>query len=485
MNVIFLNSIIIKDIPMRPYGPYLLRHQLEKRGYTAQVIDFCYYFTEDEIVSFVDRFVKPDTVCLGVSTTFLMAKNLQEKICKVVARVKLKHPNLKILLGGPNAHRVTKDVPEAEYVCIGDCEDLLPDLMDHWIKGTEEPFGQYDLMTKRKFYKTALHKNFDIEQSDFRWSTRDCIVPGEALPLETSRGCVFKCKFCAYPLLGKKKLDYLRNVDLIKQEMMQNWEQFGVNSYYMLDDTFNDSEFKIDAFCNMVKSLPFSINFTAYVRMDLLARFEGQAEKLKDAGMKAVFFGIETFHQGASNAIGKGWHGKNAKTYLKKLLDDVWKGDVYITASFIAGLPYEDKDSIESTLEYLRNEKRINALMWPLQLHKTDDQWAYHSEFEKNIDQYGYTINQDGTWSSELWTSAEANTVSSNWFKSDHRGNGWDYSCWDYIGLLGLGYDKKQIAAAKIDKTALSNFAERKLKFLMTYKQKLINLDVDNNVELV
>ena len=98
------------------------------------------------------------------------------------------------------------------------------------------------------------------------------------------------------------------------------------------------------------------------------------------------------------------------------------------------------------------------------------------SEFEKNIDQYGYTINEDGTWCNNLWTSAEANKVSKDWFQSDHRGKGWDYSCWDYIGLLGLGYTQQQIAAAKINKSVLIDFVERKLKFLMSYKEKLINL---------
>jgi radical SAM superfamily enzyme YgiQ (UPF0313 family) len=244
----------------------------------------------------------------------------------------------------------------------------------------------------------------------------------------------------------------------------------------MLDDTFNDSEFKIDAFCEMVKTLPFAINFTAYIRMDLLARFEGQAEKLKNAGMRAAFFGIETFHIEASNAIGKGWHGKNAKAYLEDLLNKIWKDDVYITASFIAGLPFEDKDSIENTLEYLRREKRINALMWPLQIHKTSDQWAYHSEFEKNIDQYGYTINNDGTWYNNLWTSSEVTKISRDWFQSDHRGSSWDFSCWDYIGLLGLGYTRQQIESAKINKSVLIDFVERKSKFLMFYKEKLINL---------
>jgi radical SAM superfamily enzyme YgiQ (UPF0313 family) len=219
MNVIFLNSVIVKDFPMRPYGPYLLRHVLEKRGYTAQVIDFCHFFNEHNIVKFIKKFITDDTICLGVSTTFLAAKNLQTKICNVVSRIKKEYPNLKIVLGGPNAHRVTNDIPEAEFVCIGDCEDLFPDLLDHWTKGTPEPFRQYDIITKRIFYKTPVNKTFDIETSNFKWSDRDCIVPGESLPMETSRGCVFKCKFCAFPMNGKTKGEWVKQHQTLYEEL--------------------------------------------------------------------------------------------------------------------------------------------------------------------------------------------------------------------------------------------------------------------------
>ena len=476
MNVIFLNSMIIKGHPMRPYGPYLLRHVLEKRGYTAQVIDFCHFFNEHNIVRFIKKFITDDTICLGVSTTFLAAKNLQDKICNVVARIKSQYPNLKIVLGGPNAHRVTKDIPESEYVCIGDCEDLFPDLLDHWTKGTPEPFGQYDILTKKKFYKSPLNKTFNIETSDFKWSDRDCIVPGESLPLEASRGCVFKCKFCAYPLLGKKKLDYLRDVELLREEMVNNYEKYKVTNYFIMDDTFNDSEFKIDAFCEMVKTLPFKINFTAYVRMDLLDAFDGQAKKLKDAGLSAVFFGMETFHPEASMTIGKGWIGKNGKAFLENLLNNEWKDDVYITMGFIAGLPHEDKASVANTMEYLKNDPRVTAFYWGLGLHKITDSWAYHSEFEKNIEKYGYTIHEDGSWSNDMWTFAEARKVSDDWFKSNHRGNRWDGGCWDYIAFLGLGYEKRQLADARIDKTALRDLPEKVAKFLANYQQQLLAL---------
>lgn len=476
MNVILLNSIIEKKNPMRGFGPYLLRHFLEKFGYSTQVIDYAHFFSEEEVVSMIEHFIEDDTVCFGVSTSFLMGSVLQEKIRNVVKKIKEKHPTIKIVLGGANAHRAVTSVPEVDCVCIGESEDILLELLNHWTKGDEAPIGQYDIVGKKMFYKQARNKRFNIETSDFIWSDRDCIVPGEALPLETSRGCIFKCKFCAYPLLGKKKFDYLRDVELIKNELISNYERFGTTSYYMLDDTFNDSEFKIDAFCDMVKTLPFKINFTAYIRMDLLSRFEGQAKKLKEAGMCATFFGIESFNQETSNAIGKGWHGKNAKDYLNYLLDDLWKDDVYISVSFIAGLPYETKETMQQTIDYLKNEKRINGLVWGLVIRKTTDSWAYYSEFDKDFEKFGYVLNADSSWKNEHWTSDEAYQVSADWWKHKNYPKGWFYSCWDYISLLGLGFDHSTIRTAMRDSSVMKDFPVTVLLFLDQYKKSLLAL---------
>jgi radical SAM superfamily enzyme YgiQ (UPF0313 family) len=39
----------------------------------------------------------------------------------------------------------------------------------------------------------------------------------KVLPIEIARGCIFKCKFCSYPLNGKQNLDfrYFSSMELI------------------------------------------------------------------------------------------------------------------------------------------------------------------------------------------------------------------------------------------------------------------------------
>ena len=60
----------------------------------------------------------------------------------------------------------------------------------------------------------------------FRWNKNDCIQTGETLPLEISRGCIFKCKFCRYPYIGKTKNDFSKSIDNVVEELEYNYNNF-------------------------------------------------------------------------------------------------------------------------------------------------------------------------------------------------------------------------------------------------------------------
>ena len=61
MDVVILSGVWDK-VPMRYLGPYILKHCLKKRGYTCQVIDYCQYYTAEELVSTIDYFVNNEYV---------------------------------------------------------------------------------------------------------------------------------------------------------------------------------------------------------------------------------------------------------------------------------------------------------------------------------------------------------------------------------------------------------------------------------------
>ena len=148
-------------------------------------------------------------------------------------------------------------------------EDVVLEYVNHIIKGEEPPIGEMvvpmlsrDTDEKpRMFYHTARNKRYNIELDDFKWTEQDGIIPDEPLPLDISKGCIFACAFCQYPHIGKTKFDYIRGMNYIEDELRFNYEKFGTTKYYILDDTFNDSVYKMQASKEMTDRLPFKIRY--------------------------------------------------------------------------------------------------------------------------------------------------------------------------------------------------------------------------------
>ena len=271
MNAIFWNGGIRLGTFMRYIGPYKIAHWLRKHGYPSQVIDFASAATEDNLYKLTKKFITQDTRVIGISTTFIIdtafdvprehewsdgtSRLVPEHMIKVAQRIKKEHPNIKFILGGYKSDFIEDfgviDATVMSYTSAS--EDIMLEYIEHLTLGKPAPSGQLIFTTDtatgqkhhRMFYNSAKNPRYNIELDDFTFTKQDCILPGEPLPLDVSRGCIFACRFCQYPHLGKGKLDYIRGMEYLEQEMLNNYNNFGTTSYYILDDTFNDTEIKI------------------------------------------------------------------------------------------------------------------------------------------------------------------------------------------------------------------------------------------------
>ena len=145
-------------------------------------------------------------------------------------------------------------------------------------------------------------------------------MPDEVLPLELSRGCRFKCKFCSFPLLGKKPTDerYLRSEKSVYDELKSNYEEFGTTKYNMLCDTFNETTKKLEMLCRVQEKLKIQLRFSCYLRIDLLGAHKDQINLLHEVGLNTCHFGIESLNYESSKAIGKGFNNEKIKDTLHR-----------------------------------------------------------------------------------------------------------------------------------------------------------------------
>jgi hypothetical protein len=398
----------------RSLGPYRLASSLKDAGYTTAVIDYIVNLSVDEIINALKKELTPDTLWVGFSSTFFWANDNVynrsqiermywtdyadvEKIIKFVRE----NSNAKIVYGGAKApfSLVDKNI---DYYVVGYADNSTVELTNHLKYGhplVDIQPKEIDGVTSYILDSNKYEEPKMDSISTYWWDKKHNILPNEGLPIELARGCIFKCKFCTYPLLGKKKGTYLRDPECIKDELIKMWESSGTTSYYFTDDTFNDDNDKIEALHKIFTSLPFKPKFSAYLRMDLINRYPHQADMLTDMGLIGTYFGIESLQADSAKCIGKGLHPNKVKDRLYWLREK-WTNKVNIGAGFILGLPYDTMEYFNELYSWCsESDNPLQQIsFYPLYLfnrQKGSRLDAYTSEFSLNPEIYGYEFPKD------------------------------------------------------------------------------------------
>lgn len=473
MDAIFLNGGIYRPETLnRSIGPYKISHWLRKHGYQCQVIEYCDRLTEDQICLALSKFVSKETKIIALSSTFLANGpkkfEIASHIINALKKTKDANPHVKIVIGGWFSEIINSySVFDASIMSYGgSSEDIFLEYMQYLHKKSESPLGKLISVhgdTKmRMWYDTARFSKYNIEHDDFKFVEQDCILPKEPLPLDISRGCIFACKFCSFLHLGKKKYDYVRNLKVIEDEINYNYEKFQTTNYYILDDTFNDTIQKLEEFNTITNSLSHKINYTAYIRADLVHRFPESAELLQNSGLVGCIFGIESLHPEASRIIGKAWSGKHAREFIPKLHHDIWKNKITTTTNIIVGLPQDTEENCYSTKKwFIENELSFITFTGLYLSHPSLSSNHLKSEFSRNYKEYGieHVFDDNNNWlgwkHGEFWNSHKANSIA-NVLNQEVRPYLKNHS-WIIPSLLWYGLDSNIQSEIEIKNKILLN----------------------------
>ena len=388
---------IIFEIPTKSAGPYRIASEVRKHGYTCQIIHLCFYFDIEEIKEICRKFIGPNTLAVGLSTTFwnLNTKKADHRVefLKSIFAHRKKFQELKIVIGGTMSGFYAGRF-KADASFNGFSEGKFINYLNALKNKIELPVPQRYSTTGTPEYDYDKPTEFNFNSSQIKYEVNDCVIHGESKVIEIARGCIFNCDFCSFPLNGKKKLDYIKEEEILRLELIENYEKFGIQNYTLSDDTFNDSTYKLEFMHNIISKLPFKIQFVCYLRLDLLHAHREQISLLKEMGLVGAFFGVETFNHASGKEIGKGLDPMKQKELLYDLKKYHWKNEVNITLGMISGLPFETKQSHQETVNWILNENeclvdriRPAPLMVINPLLNTT---PYNSQFQINASKHGF-----------------------------------------------------------------------------------------------
>jgi anaerobic magnesium-protoporphyrin IX monomethyl ester cyclase len=123
-----------------------------------------------------------------------------------------------------------------------------------------------------------------------------------SLNMAASRGCPFRCTWCAKPIWGNQYLQ--RDAIEVAEEMAFLKRSFNPDHIWFADDIFG---FRVDwvaEFAASVRAAGASIPFSIQTRADLMS--ERMAEALREAGCREAWIGAESGSQRVLDAMNKG-----------------------------------------------------------------------------------------------------------------------------------------------------------------------------------
>lgn len=430
-------------VGMRTLGPSKVAWAARQHGYTSQVLSKLQLIQVDEIIKLCEPFVNEKTI-IGIGTSLIRfptggylteeqnslfsPSSVVYKFIKTIEHFRNKYQT-KIIVGGSQASAF-QQIFKGDYVIDGEAENKLPQLLDQIRRGG----------IQKKPY------NWQITSCNFKWHDTDFIVNKEPLPLETSRGCIFRCRFCSFSNIGKKVGTFERPLECIRQELIDNYDKYRTTHYWFADDTFNDNDERVNQFCEMVESLPFRISFMGYMRLDLAHRFQKTTKRLFDAGLVGCSIGIESFHPTASKAVGKAFSSKHGKQFLEYLYHDMCGENIVINCCNIVGLPGETEEHLQHTLEWYKKRPYIHTNWSALTLHdpKRAPKEYDRSVFELEAEKYRYQFFDDKPmtyWKSPIMDSVKAIQLRQKILKQMKPVNvdaGEPWLAMHYLSVLGI-----------------------------------------------
>lgn len=340
-----------------PIGIMSLSAVLKQAGHECVMFDQANPDTPNSVV--IEEIQRQQPALVGLS--FLSTTSYP--YAKILARqIRAANPQVRSAFGGVfatlNAQLVKLQCPEVDFVCRGDGEQLLLDLVER-LEDPESVAG----VTWAKDGRLVHNPNQSIERNLDRWPYPD----RESLPLEfiesmpldvpavlsmerfttmqTSRGCPWPCIFCDIPMFNEGKWRD-RSAQHVVNEF-KHLQELGYGSVYFVDDHFLLQPKRIEAICNGLNEAGGTVQWGCEGRVDSVAQHLFPA--MAKAHCRIIMFGVESGSQKVLDRLKKEQTLSEVKTAVSNAKQT---GIEIVHGFFVVGSPDETVEDMQATFDF-------------------------------------------------------------------------------------------------------------------------------------
>ena len=245
----------------------------------------------------------------------------------------------------------------ADYIILGEAEITLGQLIDNLEIGNKElqnvqglvyisnqktiNTGRRDILKELDSIPMPAWDLVDINSYKNIWLENYGFF---SLNIATTRGCPFKCNWCAKPIYGNRY--NTRSPENVVEEIMQLINNYSVDHFWVCDDIFGLKPGWVQRFRKLAKEKDLKFTYKIQSRVDLLLE-EDTIDVLAESGAEAVWVGAESGSQKILDTMDKGTTVEQIHSATKLL-----KSKGIKTAFFLQfGYPGEQKEDIQKTID--------------------------------------------------------------------------------------------------------------------------------------
>ncbi|MBI4848388.1 MAG: cobalamin B12-binding domain-containing protein [Nitrospirae bacterium] len=327
------------------------------RGHQVEILDMSWRrYNYQEIQSRISNF-KPDIV--GVTATTPLMNQLRD--ISVLAKDISK--SIKVVGGGSHPSALPEETLKEsllDVVFVGEADYAFSEFCDGWeLRDIKGIYYRADDKIVSTGWRTPINNLDDLPMPAWelydpevykRSASRLLIRRPPATMAEFSRGCVFKCDFCASKIT--MALGYRKKSPERCAEEVRRMYQLGFREFMLADDIFTSDQKWAIQVCEAIIKTGIDIAWSCTNGIRVESADNTLFTTLRKAGCYRVSFGFESGNDAVLKKFGKG--GRASVEQGRQAVQMARAAGIDANGFFLLGLSPDTEETMKETISYAR-----------------------------------------------------------------------------------------------------------------------------------